>query len=82
MGTTPLMEASRGIDARSGADDVRDAFQREGLELRLEQRDGRWVAVAALHGQERRMGAGTEPDEAARDAWERHLEVNEGVGES
>ena len=82
MGTTPLMEASRGIDGHSGADDVRDAFQREGVELRLEQRDGRWVAVAALQGRERSMGAGAEPDEAARDAWARHLAVNEGVGES
>jgi hypothetical protein len=76
------MEASRGIDGRSGADDVRDAFEREGVDLRLEQRDGRWVAVAVLHGREQWMGAGVAPDEAARDAWQRHLAVNEGVGES
>jgi hypothetical protein len=75
------MEASRGIDLGSGAGDVRDAFQREGVGLRLEQRDGRWIAVAVVHGSERWMGAGVEPDEAARDAWQRHLEVNEGVGE-
>jgi hypothetical protein len=76
------VETSRGIDQHSSADDIRDAFEREGIELRFEQRDGRWVAVAGVHGQERWMGAGAEPEAAARDAWERHLAVNDGTGES
>jgi hypothetical protein len=76
------MQRSRGIDSASGADEIRDAFGREGLELELVQRDGGWLAVGHMHGTQSTMARGESPDQAAQAAWQRHLETNAGTGES
>ncbi|MGH3427120.1 MAG: hypothetical protein ACRDQZ_06085 [Mycobacteriales bacterium] len=76
------MERSRGIDTGSGPDEIRDSFRREGLELELVEHGDGWLAVGHMHGREWVMGRGAEPEKAALAAWQRHLEINAGTGES
>jgi hypothetical protein len=74
-----------GIDARSTADDVRDALDRAGLHLHLRNAaDGRAEAAygAGQSPDELDWVAGEGADEAARAAWSRYLERQGGHGVS
>ncbi len=76
------MERSRGIDAASGLDEIKDSFRREGLELDVVAHGDGWQAVGRMHGREWVMGHGPDAAKAAQAAWQRHLDSNAGTGES
>ena len=81
-GNEPGMEGSRGIDHTSGPDQIADAFRRQGIEMRVVQRPGRWLALGQMHGREWVMAEAADPGSAAHVAWQRHLAANGGSGES
>jgi hypothetical protein len=75
-----------GIDANAGVDEIRDALERQGLELDIKPADGGFEAVGrpAL-GPERETalrGSGPTKQDAAREVWARYLAVQGGVGSS
>jgi hypothetical protein len=74
-----------GIDERSTAEDVRQAFWAQGLELVVRARETRWHAsLRAVPGGGRLhdVASGESADEAARQAAARHLEDHETTGAS
>jgi hypothetical protein len=81
-GSDHEMDGSRGIDHTSGPDQIGDASGRQGIEMQVVQRPGRWLALGQMHGREWVMAEANDPGSAARVAWQRHLAANGGSGES
>jgi hypothetical protein len=78
-------QRSAAIDGSSTVADVKDAFRRQGIELDVELRGSRWRAlVRAVPGDDpmHEAASASSPDEAAREAWHRHVEQDGGTGAS
>lgn len=82
----PTQPPQGGIDANAGVDEIRDALERQGVELGIEPAEGGFEAVGrpAL-GEQRETalrGSGATEAEAAREVWARYVAVQGGVGTS
>jgi hypothetical protein len=87
MATNDSGSGTGGIDDNSGADDVRDALGRLGMDMTTERGDdGAWTARAEPltggSGESSLVGSGGNEDDAALDLWQRYLVVQGGVGAS
>ncbi|MDX6591988.1 MAG: hypothetical protein QOJ13_1184 [Gaiellales bacterium] len=86
MSDQPTDPPQSGIDANAGVDEIRDALERQGLELDIKPANGGFEAVSrpAL-GEERETalrGSGPTEHDAAREVWARYVAVQGGVGSS
>lgn len=79
------MRQGAGIDRQSSAADVQAAFRGQGIDLILRPDGSAWQAfLRPIPGtDEHQSGARADsPDEAARRAWQRHLEEHGTTGAS